>query len=101
MDIKLQPIGSEEFDSLFSVVKQGIYSHVDAVFGCTYIGKLTEQNENSVQLEAIMLCNRDDADYKMDMPIFVLSSKGQSASYELVEDEAVMWKYTVEIKPIP
>ncbi|MGI2658507.1 GNAT family N-acetyltransferase [Vibrio cholerae] len=33
MDIKLRPIESEEFDSLFSVVKQGIYSHVDAVFG--------------------------------------------------------------------
>ncbi|KWW43326.1 GCN5 family acetyltransferase, partial [Vibrio cholerae] len=28
MDIKLRPIESEEFDSLFSVVKQGIYSHV-------------------------------------------------------------------------
>nr|MCD6704464.1 GNAT family N-acetyltransferase [Vibrio cholerae] len=33
MDIKLRPIESEEFDSLFSVVKLGIYSHVDAVFG--------------------------------------------------------------------
>ena len=33
MDIKLRQIESEEFDSLFSVVKQGIYSHVDAVFG--------------------------------------------------------------------
>ncbi|EPE3097989.1 GNAT family N-acetyltransferase, partial [Vibrio cholerae] len=30
MDIKLRQIESEEFDSLFSVVKQGIYSHVDA-----------------------------------------------------------------------
>lgn len=68
--------------------------------GCTYVGKLTEQNENSVRLEAIMSCSRDEADYQMDMPIFVLSSKGQSASYELVEDEAVMWKYAVEIKPI-
>ncbi|HCM1502636.1 TPA: GNAT family N-acetyltransferase [Vibrio parahaemolyticus] len=33
MDIQLIQIESDEFQSLFSVVKQGIYSHVDAVFG--------------------------------------------------------------------
>ncbi len=81
-----------------SATDQNGTSFVD---GCTYVGKLTEQNENSVQLEAIMSCSRDEADYHMDMPIFVLSSKGQSASYELVEDEAVMWKYDIELKPIP
>ncbi|EGR0659920.1 hypothetical protein EYU44_18465 [Vibrio cholerae] len=81
-----------------SATDQSGTSFVD---GCTYVGKLTEQNENSVQLEAIMSCSRDEADYQMDMPIFILSSKGQSASYELVEDEAVMWKYDIEIKPIP
>ncbi|HHX8443211.1 TPA: hypothetical protein ACVO0G_004640 [Vibrio diabolicus] len=81
-----------------STTDQSGTSFVD---GCTYMGRLTEQDENSVQLEAIMSCSRDESDYQMDMPIFVLSSKGQSASYELVEDEAVMWRYAVEIKPIP
>ncbi|NOH82093.1 GNAT family N-acetyltransferase [Vibrio sp. RE86] len=33
MDIHLKRIESEEFESLFSVVKQGLYSHVNAVFG--------------------------------------------------------------------
>ncbi|WP_353668019.1 GNAT family N-acetyltransferase [Marinomonas sp. THO17] len=33
MEIQLIQIESNEFESLFSVVKQGIYSHVDAVFG--------------------------------------------------------------------
>lgn len=33
MDIKLVKIKADEFDSLFSVVKQAIYAHVDAVFG--------------------------------------------------------------------
>ncbi|EKJ5338386.1 GNAT family N-acetyltransferase [Vibrio vulnificus] len=33
MDIQLIQIENDEFESLFSVVKQGIYSHVDAVFG--------------------------------------------------------------------
>ncbi|WP_217519951.1 GNAT family N-acetyltransferase [Vibrio metschnikovii] len=33
MDIKLVPVELEEFDNLFSVVKQALYSHVDAVFG--------------------------------------------------------------------
>ncbi|MBF4232707.1 GNAT family N-acetyltransferase, partial [Vibrio anguillarum] len=33
MDIKLVPVELEEFDSLFSIVKQALYSHVDAVFG--------------------------------------------------------------------
>ncbi|HCG6980466.1 TPA: GNAT family N-acetyltransferase [Vibrio parahaemolyticus] len=33
MDIQLIQIESDEFESLFSVVKQGLYSHVDAVFG--------------------------------------------------------------------
>ncbi len=33
MDIRLQQTQNEEFDSLFSVVKQGIYSHVNAVYG--------------------------------------------------------------------
>ena len=33
MDIQLIKIESDEFESLFSVVKQGLYSHVDAVFG--------------------------------------------------------------------
>jgi ribosomal protein S18 acetylase RimI-like enzyme len=33
MDIQLKQIGSDEFENLFSVVKQGLYSHVDAVFG--------------------------------------------------------------------
>lgn len=33
MDIKLVQIKADEFDSLFSVVKQAIYAHVDAVFG--------------------------------------------------------------------
>lgn len=81
-----------------SATDQSGTSFVD---GCTYMGKLTKQNENSVQLEAIMSCSRDKANSQMDMPIFVLSSKGQSTSYELVEDETVMWKYAVEIKPIP
>lgn len=73
-------------------------SYVD---GCTYKGKLTQQSENSVQLEAGMSCSDEETDYQMDMPIFVLSSEGQSASYELIEDKAVVWKYTVEIKLIP
>ncbi|MCG9579703.1 GNAT family N-acetyltransferase [Vibrio tubiashii] len=33
MDIQLVQIESDEFESLFSVVKQGLYSHIDAVFG--------------------------------------------------------------------
>ncbi len=33
MDIQLIQIEIDEFESLFSVVKQGLYSHVDAVFG--------------------------------------------------------------------
>lgn len=33
MDIQLKRIEGEEFESLFSVVKQGLYSHVNAVFG--------------------------------------------------------------------
>lgn len=33
MDINLVQITVDEFDSLFSVVKQAIYAHVDAVFG--------------------------------------------------------------------
>ncbi len=33
MDIQLIQIESDEFESLFSVVKQGLHSHVDAVFG--------------------------------------------------------------------
>ncbi|WP_282249272.1 GNAT family N-acetyltransferase [Vibrio campbellii] len=33
MDIQLIQIKSDDFESLFSVVKQGLYSHVDAVFG--------------------------------------------------------------------
>lgn len=33
MDIQLKQIEGEEFESLFSVVKQGLYSHVNAVFG--------------------------------------------------------------------
>lgn len=33
MDIKLVQVKADEFDSLFSVVKQAIYAHVDAVFG--------------------------------------------------------------------
>ncbi|MGY5832869.1 GNAT family N-acetyltransferase [Vibrio vulnificus] len=33
MDIKLIQIENNEFESLFSVVKQGLYSHIDTVFG--------------------------------------------------------------------
>ncbi|EGQ7932028.1 GNAT family N-acetyltransferase [Vibrio vulnificus] len=33
MDIQLIQIENDEFESLFTVVKQGLYSHVDAVFG--------------------------------------------------------------------
>ncbi|MCD1409647.1 GNAT family N-acetyltransferase [Vibrio vulnificus] len=33
MDIQLIQIENDEFESLFSVVKHGLYSHVDAVFG--------------------------------------------------------------------
>ncbi len=33
MDIQLIQIENDEFESLFSVVKQGLYSHVDAIFG--------------------------------------------------------------------
>ncbi|WP_202408483.1 GNAT family N-acetyltransferase [Vibrio tetraodonis] len=33
MDIQLKQIISNEFDSLFSVVKQGLFTHVDSVFG--------------------------------------------------------------------
>ncbi|MGL1053868.1 GNAT family N-acetyltransferase [Vibrio vulnificus] len=33
MDIQLIQIENDEFESLFSVAKQGLYSHVDAVFG--------------------------------------------------------------------
>ncbi len=33
MKINLAPVKSGEFDTLFSVVKQGLYSHVDTVFG--------------------------------------------------------------------
>ncbi|ELN9189196.1 GNAT family N-acetyltransferase [Vibrio cholerae] len=33
MDIQLIQIENDEFESVFSVVKQGLYSHVDAVFG--------------------------------------------------------------------
>ncbi|WP_459671595.1 hypothetical protein [Vibrio owensii] len=81
-----------------SAADQSGTSFVD---GCTYIGKLTEQNESSVQLEATMSCSRDGGKSQMDMPMFVLSSKGESASYELVEGEVVMWKYSVVIKPTP
>ncbi|HCH3770242.1 TPA: GNAT family N-acetyltransferase [Vibrio parahaemolyticus] len=33
MDIQIVQIENDEFENLFSVVKQGLYSHVDAVFG--------------------------------------------------------------------
>lgn len=33
MKINLVPVKNQEFDTLFSVVKQGLYSHVDTVFG--------------------------------------------------------------------
>lgn len=33
VDIQLIQIENDEFESVFSVVKQGLYSHVDAVFG--------------------------------------------------------------------
>ncbi|GAD76727.1 hypothetical protein VAZ01S_050_00390 [Vibrio azureus NBRC 104587] len=33
MDIELIQIESDEYEHLFSVVKQGLFSHVDAVFG--------------------------------------------------------------------
>ncbi|AGV16230.1 hypothetical protein N646_0397 [Vibrio alginolyticus NBRC 15630 = ATCC 17749] len=33
------------------------------------------------------------------MPVFVLNSEGQSASYDLVENGIVVWKYSVEVKP--
>ncbi|WP_211690349.1 hypothetical protein [Moritella sp. 28] len=33
MDIKLESILEGEFESLFLVVKEGLYSHVDSVFG--------------------------------------------------------------------
>ena len=69
--------------------------------GCEYRGTLTDINEGTIQLEAIMSCKNDSVDYQMDMPIFVLSSKGESASYELVEGEIVTWKYDVEVNPIP
>ncbi len=33
MDVKLVPFIEQEFDSVFNVVKQGLYPHVEAVFG--------------------------------------------------------------------
>ena len=33
MDIQIKQIKSDEFGSLFSVVKQGLFTHVDSVFG--------------------------------------------------------------------
>lgn len=33
MDVKLVPLAEEEFDSLFTVVKQGLHTHVEAAFG--------------------------------------------------------------------
>ncbi|MCV5902140.1 hypothetical protein OFN63_39195, partial [Escherichia coli] len=59
----------------------------------------SEPSKNSIQLEATMSCNRDGATSRMEMPVFVLNSEGQSASYDLVENGVVMWKYSVEVKP--
>ncbi|HHF3101043.1 hypothetical protein R8269_05565 [Vibrio sp. Vb0667] len=74
-------------------------SKTSFVDGCAYLGTLSEPSKNSIQLEATMSCNRDGATSRMEMPVFVLNSEAQSASYDLVENGIVMWKYSVEVKP--
>jgi hypothetical protein len=70
------------------------------VGGCTYLGKLTEQDGASLLLEGQMSCAHQDGNSYVDMPIFVLSAKGDRASIEL-GDETETWKYTVEVKALP
>ncbi|MFC1235639.1 hypothetical protein [Vibrio sp. F74] len=68
------------------------------VDGCAYVGKLTVQDEESILLKADMSC--DDVDFSREMPIFVLSSKGERVSYELVGDDKIIWEYSVEVKTL-
>ncbi|WP_352296017.1 hypothetical protein [Pseudoalteromonas sp. 20-MNA-CIBAN-0454] len=76
-------------------------SGTSQVGGCTYLGKLTEQDGASLLLEGQMSCVYEDGNSYMDMPIFVLSSKGDRASMELGDDETETWKYSVEVKVLP
>ncbi|MFA1563371.1 hypothetical protein [Aliivibrio fischeri] len=68
--------------------------------GCSYVGKLAVQDESNILLEAKMSCTHDDVESNLEMPTFVLSSKGDSASYELIDNDNVMWKYSVEVKEL-
>lgn len=76
-------------------------SGTSQVGGCTYFGKLTEQDGASLLLEGKMSCVHEDGNSYMDMPIFFLSSKGDRASMELGDDETEIWKYSVEVKVLP
>lgn len=68
---------------------------------CTYLGRLTEQDGASLLLEGQMSCAYADGNTHMDMPIFILSSKGDSASIALGDIEAGIWTYSVELKVRP
>ncbi|WP_077285257.1 hypothetical protein [Cognaticolwellia aestuarii] len=65
---------------------------------CTYSGMISQEDETAILLEGQMSCINEDGESYMDMPEFVLSTEGGSASIELGDDEADMWKYTVEVK---
>lgn len=68
--------------------------------GCTYIGTLKKQDEKSVQLGATMTCSLDGIESQQHLPLFLLESKGATASYEILEGDTAIWIYTVKIRPI-
>jgi hypothetical protein len=76
-------------------------SGTSQVGGCTYLGKLTEQDDASLLLEGQMSCVYENGDSTIDMPIFVLSSQGERASMTLGADESETWKYSVEVNVVP
>ena len=76
-------------------------SGISQTGGCTYLGKLKEQDDASLLLEGQMSCVYENGNSSMDMPIFVLSSKGERASVTLGDDETRAWKYSVEVKVVP
>jgi hypothetical protein len=98
--VKVKDAKSELVFPAFEVSKTN-RSGTSQVSGCTYLGKLTEQGDTSLLLEAKMSCVYEDGDSYMDMPIFVLSSKGDRSSMELGDDETEIWKYSVEVKMLP
>ncbi|KJF92344.1 hypothetical protein UB34_20465 [Photobacterium leiognathi] len=67
---------------------------------CTYSVKITQEDAAAIRLEAQMHCHYKDGDSYMNMPFFVLNSSGQVASVEIGDEDADMWKYSVDVEPL-